>query len=127
MIMVTEKTKPATAQTSLLDRLKKLDDERSKLIEGAKSEAMTKAKEAIDELNSLGFHYRLTDMAQPARVKSPGASTRQMKNEPCPICHFLTNPPHDRRAHRMQKTKAPFSAAELKEKGYEKTEPSKAA
>jgi hypothetical protein len=38
----------------------------------------------------------------------------------CPICEFQTSPPHDGRTHRNQKKKAPFSAAELKEKGLVK-------
>jgi hypothetical protein len=47
----------------------------------------------------------------------PGKEKRTIKAAACPICEFQTMPPHDGRTHRNQKKKAPFSAAELKEKG----------
>jgi DNA-binding protein H-NS len=50
-----------------------------------------------------------------ATAKAKGA-----KADVCPICDFQTTPPHDRRAHRYQKKKAPLSAEELKEKGLTK-------
>jgi hypothetical protein len=53
--------------------------------------------------------------ASAATAKAKGA-----KAEVCPICEFQTTPPHDGRAHRYQKKKAPLSAAELKEKGLTK-------
>jgi hypothetical protein len=43
-----------------------------------------------------------------------------IKQAVCPVCEFQTSPPHDGRTHRNQKKKAPFSAAELKEKGLAK-------
>ena len=53
------------------------------------------------------------------RKKASGATakTKAVKADVCPICDFQTTPPHDRRAHRYQKKKAPLSAEELKEKG----------
>ena len=50
-----------------------------------------------------------------ATAKAKGA-----KRDVCPICDFQTTPPHDRRAHRYQKKKAPLSAEELNEKGLTK-------
>jgi DNA-binding protein H-NS len=50
-----------------------------------------------------------------AAAKAKGA-----KADMCPICDFQTTPPHDRRAHRYQKKKAPLSSEELKEKGLTK-------
>ena len=44
---------------SVLDQLKKLDEQRAKLLDGAKEEALGKAKAAIAELNELGFSYKL--------------------------------------------------------------------
>ncbi len=55
--------------------------------------------------------------------KKAGAATAKgkgAKSEVCPICGFQTMPPHDKRAHRYQKKKAPLSAAELTEKGLAK-------
>jgi DNA-binding protein H-NS len=56
------------------------------------------------------------------RKKAGGvtAKAKGAKADVCPICDFQTTPPHDRRAHRYQKKKAPLSAAELKEKGLTK-------
>ena len=42
--------KPTTLQ-----QLKKLDEERTKLLEGAKADALARAEEAINELTALGF------------------------------------------------------------------------
>jgi len=57
-----------------------------------------------------------------ARKKAGGATAKAKaaKVVVCPICGFRTTPPHDGRAHRYQKKKAPLSAAELKEKGLTK-------
>jgi len=57
-----------------------------------------------------------------ARKKAGGATAKAKaaKVVVCPICGFQTTPPHDGRAHRYQKKKAPLSAAELKEKGLTK-------
>src|SRR5277367_6082928 len=56
---------------------------------------------------------RKTDKGATAKVKRAKAAA-------CPICEFQTTPPHDGRTHRNQKKKAPFSAAELTEKGLAK-------
>jgi DNA-binding protein H-NS len=55
------------------------------------------------------------------RKKASGATAKtKAVKAMCPICDFQTTPPHDRRAHRHQKKKAPLSAQELKEKGLTK-------
>jgi len=56
------------------------------------------------------------------RKNSGGATTKAKgaKADVCPICDFQTTPPHDGRAHRYQKKKAPLSAEELKEKCLKK-------
>jgi DNA-binding protein H-NS len=56
------------------------------------------------------------------RKKASGATAKAKgaKADVCPICDFQTKPPHDKRAHRYQKKKAPLSAEELKEKGLTK-------
>lgn len=104
---------------SVLDRLKKLDAEREKLLDEAKSEALAAAEAAIKDLNDLGFNYRLVEAGQRAAVKESGNGRRRSgpSDQPCPICQFKTDPPHDGRAHRSQKEKKPFSPAELAEKG----------
>src|SRR5580658_35981 len=56
------------------------------------------------------------------RKKANGATVKakRAQAEVCPICDFQTTPPHDGRTHRSQKKKAPFSAAELTDKGLAK-------
>ena len=46
----------AEKQTAL-QQIKKLDGERTKLLEGAKADALARAEEAINELTALGFDY----------------------------------------------------------------------
>lgn len=94
-----------------LDRIKALDKERAELFENAKSEAMTKANEAVANLNALGFDYHL---AEGKKRKATGV--RQIKDAPCSVCGFKTNPIHDARKHRAQgKKKRAFTAQELKD------------
>jgi hypothetical protein len=106
------------AERSAIERIKELDAERAVLFEQAKEEALKKATDAISDLIALGLDYQLIHGAKSAKSteKVPGTA----KDVPCPICGFLTIPLHDRRAHRNQKKKAAFSAAELKEKGLVK-------
>ena len=111
--------------TSVLEKLKAVDAQRSELLEGAKKEALDNAERAVAELNELGFHYILTEGAStrsaspraPSKAPSQAqASKRQARDLPCPICHFKTTPHHDGRMHRAQKTKKAFSVEELMER-----------
>jgi hypothetical protein len=108
-------------EPGVLDQLKALDEQRAKLLEGAKNSALEKANEAIEELNALGFHYRLAEgpaLARVLRAKTEGETpNRKPKDADCPICNFRTNPPHDRRSHRNQERKKPFTTKELEERG----------
>jgi len=110
-----------TQEPSVLDQLKALDEQRAKLLESAKNVALEKANQAIEELNGLGFHYRLAQgsaLARVLRAKTEGETpTRKPKDADCPICNFRTNPPHDRRSHRGQQRKKPFTPKELEERG----------
>jgi hypothetical protein len=111
--------------TSVLEKLKALDAQRAQLLEGAKKEALDNAERAVAELNELGFHYTLSEGASTATPRAPRkassqAPKRQKKDVPCPICNFKTDPPHDGRMHRSQKTKKAFTVEELMEKGLTK-------
>jgi hypothetical protein len=106
---------------SVLDKLKALDEQRSKLLDDAKKEALDRAENAVADLNDLGFHYTLTEGASasrgPRKASTTGQATkRQPRDIPCPICNFRTSPHHDGRLHRNQKTKKPFSVEELMER-----------
>lgn len=116
---------------SVRDRLKALNEERDKLLEAAKTEALEQAEKAIAELNELGFHYSLVEgpVRAPRKTgtEAPKPQTRdapkpQTRDAPCPICKFKTDPHHDGRAHRSQKTKKPFTVAELAKLGLTKVE-----
>lgn len=110
---------PEVKRVTILDQLKKLDDQRATLLEGAKQEALDKAEAAVNDLNALGFSYRLVEGAGKA-TKSKGTRQRD-PDKPCGVCKFATEPPHDGRAHKnKQKKPAPFTADELKQYGYKK-------
>ena len=109
---------------SPIEQIKELDVQRNALLEQAKNEALQRAEAAIAELNELGFHHflgkseerpRAPRRAKPATDKS--ARHKPSSNKPCPICEFRTDPPHDRRSHRMQTKKKPFTDKELEAAG----------
>ena len=108
------------AETAL-HRLKQLDQERAALIDGAKQEALARAKETIAELNALGFNYRLVAGERKARAVKGEAASTTSSGKPCPICKFETDPPHDGRRHRAQKRKRAFSPEELQEYGLSRS------
>jgi hypothetical protein len=108
---------------SVLEKLKALDEQRARLLEDAKREALEAAHKAIADLNELGFDYRIVEgPKKPPKERSEGeAPRRQARDVPCPICEFKTKPHHDRRAHRsQQEPKRPFTDEELAEKGLTK-------
>ena len=104
-----------------LQQIKKLDEERTKLLESAKADALARAEEAINELTALGFAYELVE---PTRETAPRKTKTVRKglvpdHHPkgaCPICEYATKPPHDKRSHRSQTRKKPFTDAELAER-----------
>jgi hypothetical protein len=104
------------AEKDPITRIKELEAEKSKLIESAKSEAPGRAKQAVSDLNALGFSYQLVDRVSNAKPKKGMVSGKA-----CPICDWKTNPPHDARAHRSQgKRKHAFSSKELTDLGLRK-------
>ena len=104
--------KPTTLQ-----QLKKLDEERTKLLEGAKADALARAEEAINELTALGFDYELVEpakeTARKTRAVRKGVVPDHHPKGTCPICEYATKPPHDKRSHKSQQKKRPFTADEL--------------
>lgn len=109
---------------SPLERIRQLEAEKARIMQDARREALEKAQSVIDELNSLGFNYRLVEGGAEGRRRASGVEgsrkgTRQVNPErPCPICGFRTDPPHDARAHRSQgDSKRAFTADELSARG----------
>jgi hypothetical protein len=110
-----------TAKASVIEQIRALQKQQADLLESAKTEALSKAEEAVAELAEIGFSYRLVaGDAKPTRAERAAPAKRSHTDGPCPICGFKTEPPHDRRAHRGQKQKAAFTAAELAERSLAK-------
>ena len=109
-----EKIKPTEKVDDLtpVQRLAKLDAERAEILASAKADALQKANEAVDELNALGFHYLLCEEGE-----KPNGSKKGEQTGPCPVCKFMTNPPHGGRTHKSQTVKTPFTEEELKARG----------
>jgi hypothetical protein len=94
--------------TSVLDHIRNVEHQKAKV----KTETLRKVKQALSELNKLGFDYRIVVNGRVQRVRR---STRTLESAPCRICGFRTVRPHDARAHRGQAKKAPFTRKELAE------------
>jgi hypothetical protein len=111
---------PEVKKMTVLEQIKKLDEQRAQLLGNAKIEALASAEKAVADLNSLGFSYRLVEGdAAPAKKTK---QTRQLDpTKPCSVCKFATEPNHDARRHRSQgEKKKPFTEKELAELGYKK-------
>jgi hypothetical protein len=106
----------AEKQTAL-QQIKKLDEERAKLLESAKADALARAEEAINELTALGFDYEIVEPAsETARKTRTARRASAPDHHPkgiCPTCEYATKPPHDKRSHKSQQKKRPFTADEL--------------
>ncbi len=85
--------------------------------------ALRQANDAITVLNELGYRYRLVqDQSNDAETNS-NLSRKPRADQDCPVCGYQTDPPHDRRSHRSQTIKAPFTEAELVAKGLKRLSP----
>ena len=96
--------------TSVLDQIRTVEHQKAKV----KMATLRRVKQALSELNKLGFDYRVVVNGRvDERVRR---STRTLESAPCRICGFRTVRPHDARAHRGQAKKAPFTRKELAER-----------
>jgi hypothetical protein len=95
--------------TSVLDHIRAVEHEKVKV----KTETLRKVRQALNELNKLGFDYRVVGNGS----FSESIRRRSLQDAPCKICGFRTLRPHDARAHRGQAKKAPFTRKELAERG----------
>ena len=95
--------------TSVLDQIRTVEHQKATV----KTATLRKVKQALSELNKLGFDYRVVVNGRiDERVRR---ITRTPESAPCRICGFRTMRPHDARAHRGQAKKAPFTRKELAE------------
>jgi hypothetical protein len=95
--------------TSVLDHIRTVEHQKAKV----KTETLRKVKQALNELNKLGFDYRVVGNGS---VSERVRRSPRTPKEPCRICGFRTVRPHDARAHRGQAKKAPFTRKELAER-----------
>jgi hypothetical protein len=110
-------------QKSAIEEIKELKAQLESKTEQAKTEALDTASEAISFLRELGFDNDtiLKELGFRGRAKATESRERRPPgDEPCPICHFRTDPPHDGRTHRGQTKKRPLTAEELETKGLTK-------
>jgi hypothetical protein len=104
---------------SVIDQIRNLENQKAKV----KAETLRKVKQALKELNKLGFDYRVVrNGTASGRADGIGnervvRKARTPTNAPCKICGFRTVRPHDARAHRGQAKKARFTRKELAERG----------
>jgi DNA repair exonuclease SbcCD ATPase subunit len=106
-------------QKSVIEEFKELKARLESMAEQAKAEALAKASEAIDVLRELGIDNDaiLKELGLKGRAKDQESRVaKPPKDEPCPVCNFKTDPPHNGRSHRGQAKKRPFTAQELEEK-----------
>lgn len=88
----------------------------------AKADMESLFQAAIDEQLEIirEAEARLLELGHTSAPKKGKTITRQRDpNKPCGICNFVTDPPHDGRAHKNRSQK-PFNADELKELGFKK-------
>jgi hypothetical protein len=106
-------------QKSVIEEVKELKARVESLTAQAKAEALDEANGAIGFLRELGIDDDaiLKELGFRGRAKTQESGKgRPPKDEPCPICNFRTDPPHDGRSHRGQAKKKPLSAEELEQK-----------
>jgi hypothetical protein len=110
-------------QKSAIEEIKELKARVESMTAQAKAEALDKANEAIGFLRELGLDNDTILKELGFRGRAATKESREgrlTKDEPCPVCHFRTHPPHDGRSHRGQSKKKPFTAEELEQKGLTK-------
>jgi hypothetical protein len=106
-----------------LNELKELKAQLETKTARVKAEALDKAGEAIGILRELGIDNDTILKELGFRGRADAQESREgraPKDEPCPICHFRTDPPHDGRSHRGQTKKKPLTDDELEKKGLTK-------
>lgn len=103
-----------------MDQIKRLQDQISSLQLEAREQLVAQASQAIQDLNRMGFDYRLVQGSRRSR-STGGATRRSDPTKPCPVCKFRTVPFHDARTHRSQgNNKKVFTADELRELGLKR-------
>jgi hypothetical protein len=65
------------SEKTAIQRIKELDQERATLFEQAKEEALRRANQAVEDLNSLGLKYRLVTGAAAEGNKGVGKKPQE--------------------------------------------------
>lgn len=66
---------------SVLEKIRKLEEQKASLLSEAKKEALAKANEAVKELNELGFNYQLVQGETGGVTRSPTGRRSGIRNE----------------------------------------------
>src|SRR5262249_39468966 len=105
-----------------VQRIKQIDAERSKLLEASKKEALDRVSQALEDLRDLGFTYLLVNETRGRPRKRAKRAVPRKRQVECPICKFMTSPPHDARKHRFTqgKRKRAFTVKELADFGLKR-------
>lgn len=104
---------PVLFNARLVDQLDRLINECEEL----RDVTLKQAEDAIKVLTELGYRYRLAQDLHNRAATDSKLPRKPRADQDCPVCGFHTDPPHDRRSHRSQTVKAPFTDAELAAKG----------
>lgn len=65
----------------VIQQIKELETQKAKLLTAAKADALKRAKAAINDLNTLGFTYRLVDDSAPTqRATKPSKATGKKRH-----------------------------------------------
>jgi hypothetical protein len=110
-------------QKPAIEEIKELKARLESMTEEAKTEALDRASEAISVLRALGLDNDtiLKELGFRGRAKLKESREGSVpKDEPCAICNFRTDPPHDGRSHRGQTKKRALTTEELEKKGLTK-------
>jgi hypothetical protein len=109
-------------QKSAMEEIRELRAQIEGKTQEAKEQALDNASEAISVLRELGLDNDtiLKQLGFRGGATRDSREGRPPRDEPCPICQFRTDPPHDGRTHRGQTKKGPFVAKELQAKGLTK-------
>jgi hypothetical protein len=105
---------------SALEQIQELTAQMEKIKGEAFKEALAKAEAAVNELNALGYTYRLSQLEDRPSKTNRASGTRAPIV--CKVCNFATVPGHNARLHQKHQGNdhKPFTDGELAALGLTK-------
>jgi len=111
VVKMADKIKPTIEDLTPAQQIEKHKSQIAEIAATIKEEALRKANEAIAELKAIDLNYVFCEEGVKPSKKG------EQSDAACPICLYKTTPVHDRRSHKKQAIKAPFTDEELKARG----------